>query len=273
MEEEILELIPSLKGRTKKSVRILPQQGEEPFVNATKLGGLFLWSEDEPWFYCDVPEQSLMDDAPMEWSLDYELSVQVWDEKHNDAYLPILQIRAEDIPLMRFPPDTNIFQLFWCPRYHNPDYSPICRIAWRNEESVKKQLNSMPKASFPEPELSLSPSVVFLQEVTEYPDYWALSADEKNLLIEEREEFYWKHLSPHGGIKVGGHPNWIQRPEIPICDCGKEMEHLLTIGGDVFEDYPNHKAPGLHIGRSGSVYVFICYECKNLPFNTVFQGG
>jgi hypothetical protein len=271
MEEEILEQIPSLKVRAKKSVRILPQQGDEPSVNATKLGGLFLWSEDEPWFSCDVPEQSLMDDYPGEWSLDYELSVQPWDSKHNDAFVPVLQIRAEDIPLMRFPSGANIFQLLWCPRYHKLNYSPICQVVWRDENNVKDQLKEMPQASYPEIELIPKPSVVFLQEVTEYPKYWALSAEEKSLLKEETKEFYWRHLGPHEGIKVGGHPNWIQDPEIPFCNCGKGMEHLLTIGSDVFEAYPNHKAPGLCIGDAGSVYVFICYDCENLPIETVFQ--
>ncbi len=272
MEEGILKLIPSLKGRTRKSVRILPQQGAEPAINATKLGGLFLWSEDEPSFCCDVPEQPLWDEYDWDdWRS--ELSVQVWDAKHNDAYVPILQIRAEDIPLMRFPPDTNIFQLLWCPRVHKPDYSPVCRIAWRNEESVIKQLETIPKASFPENELTPAPSVVLLREVIEYPDYWALSLEERNLLTGEMEEFYRNHLSTHGGIKIGGYPDWIQRPQIPICNCGREMEHLLTIGSDVFEDYPHHKAPGLVIGDCGSVYVFICYECEDLPFNSVFQCG
>ncbi|HRH45370.1 MAG TPA: DUF1963 domain-containing protein [Pyrinomonadaceae bacterium] len=284
MEKEILELIPSLKEKTKNSIRVLPQQGDEPAVNATKIGGLFLWSENENWFCCDVIEDSLMEDYFKDYPTDSESQTGDWNfgyyklqicevghSKHNDAFVPILQIRAEDIPLMRFPHNTNIFQLFWCPRYHKETYSPVCKIVWRNENEIENQLKIIPKASNPECELIPKPSAVILQEVEEYPNFWALSSEEKDLLTNEKREFYWKNLSPHEGIKVGGHPNWIQDPETPICNCNKEMEHLLTIGSDIFEDYPNHKAPGLVIGDCGSVYIFICYDCANLPIKTVFQ--
>lgn len=284
MEKEILELIPSLIGKAKKSIRILPQQGDEPAINATKLGGMFLWSDDEPWIYCNNSEEQLFEDYYSATKKQIPLETVVitgdWQDtqicevdhpKHNDAFIPILQIRSEDIPLMRFPVNANIFQLLWCPRYHIENYSPICRAIWRNETDIQNQLKTFPKASYPDIELTPSPSIVFLQEVTEYPNYWALSEEEKDLLKDEKGEFYWKNLSPNEGIKVGGHPNWIQDPETPVCDCSKEMEHLLTIGSDIFEDYPNHKAPGIVIGDCGSVYVFVCYECEELPIKTVFQ--
>lgn len=273
MEEEIFALIPSLKGRAKKSVRILPRQGAEPAVDATKLGGVFLWSDEEPWFYCELTEEALPGDfGSSEWRLADDIGVAFGDPQHNDAFAPVLQIRAEDVSLMRFPPGTNVFQLLWCPRYHLSNYAPVCRIAWRTERSVVKQLEPMPVPGFPDHNLLPDPSPVLLREVVEYPAYSALSQEERNLLDDaERWKFYFDNLSPHSGIKIGGHPDWIQNPEIPVCACGSEMEHLLTIGSDVFEDYPDHKAPGLCIGDAGSVYVFICYECENLPFNSVFQ--
>lgn len=269
MEQEIFDLIPSLKEQTEKSIRILPQQGEEPPANATKLGGLFLWSEDEPWFYCNVTEIALMDD----YNFKDELSniLEVSHPKHNDAFVPILQIRSEDIPSMRFPINKNIFQLLWCPRDHIKTYAPICKIIWQNENDIKKPLKVIPNASFPEMELTPEPSAVLLREVIEYPNIWALSKEERGLFTEEQNYFYFDNFCPHEGIKVGGHPNWIQNPEIPVCNCGNNMEHLLTIGSDVFEDYPNHKAPGLVIGDCGSIYVFICYNCEDLPIQTVFQ--
>lgn len=280
MEEEILALIPSLKGRAKKAVRILPQQGEEPGVNATKLGGSFLWPQDEPWFNCDVHEVALNEDY--NWNYNpHEINIStghhstniwsVFHPKHNDVFVTVLQIRFEDIPSMRFPEGKNIFQLLWCPRNHLITNSPLCRTVWRNENDIKTQLDTMPQSSYPDRELTPSPSMVLIQEVMEYPKFWALSSEERNLLTGERKEFYWNHLSTNKGIKVGGHPHWIQDPEIPVCKCDNEMEHLLTIGSDVFEDYPNHKAPGLIIGDCGAIYVFICYNCQDFPFETVFQ--
>ncbi len=274
MEEEIFQLIPTLREKGKKAVRILPQQGDEPEVDKTKISGVFMWSQEEPWFKCSVPEQSLMNDYTSDdWNLESELSLQVWDLKHNDFFVPILQIRAEDIPLMNFPPYSNIFQLLWCPRYHKPDYSPVCQIAWRNEKSIQTQRQEMPKASYSENELTPKPCAVLLREIIDYPSFWALSSEEKNLLNEDNRKFYWKNLSARPGIKIGGYPAWIQRPVSPICDCGKEMEYFLTIDSDIFEDYPNHKTAGLLLGRSGSVYIFNCYECEGLPFRSVFQAG
>lgn len=281
MEEEIFELIPSLRERAKKSIRVLPQQGEEPDVNATKLGGKFLWSKDEPWIYCDVPEVALLEDYKRNNGSNESVDAfgqdlsNIWDvshPKHNDAFIPILQLRSEDVPVIRFPDGKNILQLLWCPREHYEIYSPLCRVFWQNENKIVSQLEKMPEPSYPEEyELTPEPSVVLLEEVSEFPHFWALSSEERNLLNDEQKDFYWKHLSTHKGIKVGGHPDWIQDPEIPVCSCGREMEHLLTIGSDVFEDYPNHKAPGLCLGDAGSIYVFICYNCEELPIETVFQ--
>lgn len=280
MEKEIIDLIPSLKNRTKKSVRLLPQKGEEPGVNATKLGGLFLWSQDEPWLFCNVPEVALFGDYKWgneprelypEIAYSYDNIWEVSHPKHNDAFVSVLQIRSEDIPLMRFPSGKNIFQLLWCPREHDLTNAPRTKVVWRNENSIEKQLEQIPKASFPEIELTPETSSVLLQEVTEYPSIWELSNEERNLLDSGQKDFYFKYLEPNAGIKVGGHPSWIQDPEIPVCECGNNMEHLLTIGSDIFEDYPNHKAPGLVIGDCGSIYIFICCNCSDLPIETVFQ--
>ena len=269
MKEEILRLIPSLEGRLNKSVRVLPQKGDEPAVNATKLGGLFLWSKDEPWINCDIPEFALYDDYGID---DYGHIWPVSHPKHNDALLPILQLRKEDCSVIGFPGNKNILQLLWCPRDHPDTYAPFCQIVWKKEEDMKDQVSRHPEPGYPEEyDYFPSPSPVLLREVWEYPHYWELPEDVRNLLNEEQKDFYWKNMGPHEGIKIGGHVSWIQNPEVPVCACFNRMEYLLTVGSDVFEDYPDHKAPGLVIGDCGSIYVFICYDCEHLPVKTVFH--
>lgn len=281
MRQKILQLIPSLENRVKTCVRVLPCQGDEPEVNATKLCGCFLWSQNEPWFYCDEPEAALHNDYNWDELVDEAgcSSSNIWSvshPKHNDAFITILQVRSEDVPEMRFPTGKDIFQLLWCPRDHPSTHTTICRVVWRAEKEVQNIFESPPQPSHPENyDLTPEPSRIRLERVSEYPALWSLSPIERELLYDEDggegDAEYYSQKMNCAGIKIGGHPHWIQDPQIPVCECSKEMEHLLTIGSDIFEDYPEHKAPGLVIGDCGSIYIFICYECSNPPIKTVFQ--
>lgn len=125
------------------------------------------------------------------------------------------------MPELRFPHGKNICQLLWCPRDHAQYNSPVCRVFWRTESEITDCLEQPPSPKFPEYDLVPDPSRVRLERVLEYPDYFDLTSDERNLLCEAEADYYWSHLGPREGIKVGGHVRWIQYPEVPTCVCGK----------------------------------------------------
>ena len=53
--------------------------------------------------------------------------------------------------------------------------------------------------------------------------------------------------------KIGGHPDWIQDDETPICpSCKKKMVFFAQL------DSINDK---IIIGDLGMIYVFYCFEC------------
>ncbi len=64
----------------------------------------------------------------------------------------------------------------------------------------------------------------------------------------------FKWASPEVGArhKLGGSPDWLQRPQTPLCSCGKTMSfygQLDSIGDTVC------------IADCGMIYVFVCFDC------------
>jgi hypothetical protein len=64
----------------------------------------------------------------------------------------------------------------------------------------------------------------------------------------------FKWASPEVGArhKLGGSPDWLQQPEVPVCSCSKSMSfyaQLDSIGDKVC------------IADCGMVYVFVCFAC------------
>eukprot|EP00171_Calliarthron_tuberculosum_P014163 IDg14163t1 len=92
--------------------------------------------------------------------------------------------------------------------------------------------------------------------------------------------------------KVGGFPSFVQDPFSPECECGTKMSHLLTLAsGDIgdgdtkFRWRPSDvegdagmcnlphgvEGPNLMLGDMGSVYIFVCLSCENMPSYTSLQ--
>ena len=159
---EVIRLVPNLAGNSKVGIQLHPKEGPEAKVNATKLGGNFLWPKDEPWPMCNVPEVALI--ADYNWSAgleDIDPTIghnpkNIWPvshPKHNRAYIGILQLRADEFPEMEFPHGKNLFQLLWCPRDHVRLFSPVCQVFWRDEGEVKDILLDPPAPEYPESDL------------------------------------------------------------------------------------------------------------------------
>lgn len=105
------------------------------------------------------------------------------------------------------------------------------------------------------------------------------------------EELYAAELSVAPGVKLGGCVRWIQDPEIPKCEKGHTMSHLLTIDFQEFdretrprwcpkEDQEGYEAdvdsrPGTRFPAfrelDGAQFIFTCRECPDWPVASVFQ--
>jgi hypothetical protein len=68
------------------------------------------------------------------------------------------------------------------------------------------------------------PCVLHPEPVIEYPHPWDLPgalAKWAQRWDEEAGGLYWNQLSTTPDSKVGGHPQWIQDPQWPVCGCGR----------------------------------------------------
>ncbi len=273
--------LPELQGKAKTTVRLHPRPGEAP-VDASKIGGMFLWPKNEPWPICPI--------------------------HGNIPYTTALQLRKEDVPELGFPPGTDLFQLLWCPESHDEDdmYCPKPAVYWRKRSGVKRARASAPPPApvrygyFPQP------CVVYPERFVEYPDpfefnpiEWGYGEDERYPELEAAvrvvqalpvpdslhhasgpSDLYQLCLSTTEGTKVGGYPDWVQDAHYPRCGCGAEMEHLLSFGSwewsgnnwgrwvpiedrpvldaDFRDQSPVHSAHGCMFGDAGCMYVFVC---------------
>lgn|GEM_PF-1341973 len=271
------EALPELRGKAKTTVRLHPRLGEAP-VDASKIGGMFLWPKREPWPVCPIHD--------------------------NIPYVTALQLRKEDVPELGFPPDTDLFQLLWCPERHDEDgmFCPKPAVYWRKCADVTQSLVAAPDQT--ELEFGQFPRqcVLHPERIIEYPDTCELSnyweRDENPLLraalkvVESLKVgnnwhrpksgsyLYQTWLSVAQGVKVSGYPDWVQDQCYPVCGCGLQMEHLLSfasweISGVRWgrwlpiEDRPTlhanynerravHSAHNCTFGDAGNMYVFVC---------------
>ncbi|AMV25781.1 hypothetical protein VT84_15395 [Gemmata sp. SH-PL17] len=276
------EALPDLRGKAKTAVRLHPRPGEAP-VDASKIGGMFLWPKNEPWPVCPIH-----DSIP---------------------YVTALQLRKEDVPELGFPTGTDLFQLLWCPQGHDEDdmYCPKPAVYWRKRASVKRTLAAAPEPADVEYGYFPRLCVLYPERVTEYPDPFefhpagigydiegnkspnlcaALAVAQSQPAARElrppagADDLYQFWLSTTEGTKVGGYPDWVQDSHYPNCGCGAKMEHLLSFGSwewggsnrgrwVAVEDRPIlsagfreqesvHRAHGCTFGDAGRMYVFVC---------------
>src|SRR5437867_4056392 len=126
----ITEVFPELIGRSKITVRLNPRYGEEPPIGASKLEGKFFWPANEHWPIC---------------------------KQHGTPLIGVLQLRAEDFPEMLFYPGTDLFQLLWCPRWHDNWLMVWADPAffWRQTQDIQNPRMDNPAAVEPDYEFLL----------------------------------------------------------------------------------------------------------------------
>jgi hypothetical protein len=287
----ISELCPELAERSATTVRLHPRYGDEPPANASKMGGTFLWPDREPWPVCPA---------------------------HQIPLVTVLQLRAEDFPEMPFPPGADLFQVLWCPREHHdvpecrdkpcPMYWADPRFYWRNGREISGPWPDNPAPQEADYEYVPFPCRLLPERVTEFPSVYDLPEDLADRVSQLADQplgpdgahacDYEGELSVAVGTKIGGYVHWIQFPWVPACECGRTMEHLLTIATvewdgivdrrwtpleeqAVFASFPGtwdqwdeeRKAiqsalwgpTGLSLGDGGQMQLFVCRHCGRWP--------
>src|SRR5262249_22946861 len=165
-------------------------------------------------------------------------------------------------PELDFPPDTDLFQLLWCPSSHSSDgsYCPRPAIYWRKGSAVGETRKQPPRGKerhelYDEEEGAFPrPCVLYPERVAEYQfgapqdvepqppallDAMALAphlptrGDCPPLVLRDVEDLCYSWLTEAGGDKVGGFPVWNHHPaSAPQCHCERDMEYLLSLASD-----------------------------------------
>ena len=103
-------------------------------------------------------------------------------------------------------------------------------------------------------------------------------------------DFYGVALSTCPGTKIGGHPHWIQHPEVPSCQAGHEMSFLLALADGEFDansilrwcpvdDRALIKDPyrekeiraAAFPSLNGLQNIFVCRQCPDWPIKSTYQ--
>ncbi|SUA79820.1 Uncharacterised protein [Nocardia otitidiscaviarum] len=279
---DIEETFPELAALRLDTVRLHPRPGR-PTAADSSVGGPLRWPEGEPWPVCEEPHFGIASATPVE------------DEV---PMVPIVQVWRRDAPGLPFPEGRDLLQVLWCPLDHEELECPRPQVFWRDSATAgtMRAAPALPAAA--EPEYIPSPCLVHPEQVAEYPS-WDLQLHPRlrgalrprfEQLTADTGWQYQYHLSTAPGIKLGGYPGWSTDPVWPDCaSCGQRMEHLLTVPSSEYDGeswrtwlpleertapaiqadsyYPTDRLEpvGVHIGRSGGVYIFECRRCPDRP--------
>ncbi|WP_211349079.1 hypothetical protein [Micromonospora pisi] len=143
------------------------------------------------------------------------------------------------------------------------------------------------------------------EQVVEYPSYdlpeevWSQIRDTIGRVEADTGWQYDTDLAVASGIKIGGYPGWTQSPDWPVCACGIQMHHLLTVASWEFSRGDEHRwipiedrhsmngwnfdspddhpwralqnPTGLMLGDAGGICVFVCTSCPDRPYDHRFD--
>lgn len=276
---------PDLKALARPAVLLHPRHSDEPAADRSKVGGTFLWPDDEEWPVC---------------------------VRHRVPFAPILQLRQDEIPELPFLSGTDLMQLLWCPRDHG--WFDL-KVFWRSKAGVARPRTEPPSLEYAYPGYVPRPCRLFPERVTEFPGWRDLAVEVRERLpvtlpgdlvarlkpldwmyrginYSQPDDVYKFVFHPnYMGCKIGGWPRWNRDPEWPDCpECGRRMGFLLQVDAgeeasvvtpiqeQPLKDAPDDKAltnalnaPGLILISEGTVYLFVCRQCDSWPVRHVGQ--
>ncbi|MEU2686246.1 hypothetical protein ABZ654_20605 [Streptomyces hygroscopicus] len=269
---DVAAVFPQLGPLARPAMRLHPRPGS-PSPYDSSIGGPLLWPAHQPWLYCDM-----------------------WHEGPVAPMLPVAQLYARDVPLLRPPGRADLLQVLWCPFEHPPEYKPPTKLFWRTAADVTDVLAAPPEPSGAEYDGYVpEPCVLAPEQITEYPDFLELSRELQQQLSDVSawqaagvvvddsyaiapQEFYGRELSVAPGWKVGGWPPWgLTDPVARFCvACGAAMSPLLTIpsyewddagkGWVPYEDQARaapgddsaSNPPGVQVSRGNHLQLYVC---------------
>ncbi|GGO20286.1 hypothetical protein [Microbispora bryophytorum] len=321
---DIAAVFPEIAPLARTATRLHPRPGT-PGLYDSSIGGPLLWPFDEPWPTCGDSHE---DAGGYFTRLDTErrrrrILSAAWgrtrkgerlaitpeeqaeldglDEDYADPDTPatmlgVAQLFMRDVPGLAGPAGADVLQILWCPRDHEPHYSPSLMLRWRRSSDVTDVLTDQPEPEVMEYDTYLPvPCVLHPEQVVEYPYKAFLPSDLKKrirLWEEASGHRYFYDLSIADGWKVGGYAAWnLTDPYPMLCDdCGADMDMLVKIDGsewdgterwrpledagpeNEFHEHPNRWEPtGITIGRGYALWIFTCPVSFDHPHGVSMQ--
>lgn len=295
----------AMDGLMKPAIRLHAVRDDTVTASDSHLAGPFLSNDLKTWPRCERHRTNLVGGLQL-WRRDLIVRPSVIEGELFTG----LSIPSVEVADMGFPKDRDVLQVFWCPFSHPQDQSAH-HLRWLNSSRASVGSTSNPAIRQPPPHLGMLPLPCRLHSEyhPDYPALWeaqqmavwpevyhdlqtrlkagalaGLRQDEDGYTPQECiNGFYSDHLGAAGGTKWSGYPCWIQDPEVPNCECGSPMRHLLTVASSidptrghlpvtVESKHPIEWNAELCMGDVGSVYYFICQKChEGTRFAAVFQ--
>lgn len=226
---DVSALDPEYASHVRTAVRLHPRTGDVPELAASKVGGLFLWPDEEPWPTAagvEVdPDFGMWGPFPDDWSM--------------VPLVPVLQLNRRDVPDLGFPSETDLLQVFWCP-FTTSEHAPEPFVFWRNTTDVRSPRRQPPAQVTDGYGYIPTPCRVYPEMITEYPVHsevqpnqvlqTAISAWSKTWSsISSGYSYWWNRCT---GWKVGGYP-WVNQDDCVRVELfgrhEQPLEYLLQI--------------------------------------------
>jgi hypothetical protein len=258
-EQDIPELYPSLLSLGRPTTLLNWTPGEAA-IRESSMGGHLLWPRSEPWPVCERRHGHLASTGFVEKD----------ESNEPKAHLvALLQLRASDVPTIRFPEGMDLVQILWCPALHMEGGVPAPVIYWRDTAQVSDALDRHPPVRESQSEGRPFPCVPAPEALLDFPDPIDLPADAARQAFgdddpEDEADTYAELVRDRWADKAGGYPYCPQELCQPCCpECSMEMSLLVQL----FSQRLALGAAGSRVqfGRGERMAIFMCTTCPGTP--------
>ncbi|MER6137820.1 hypothetical protein [Streptomyces sp. NPDC001815] len=196
--------------------------------------------------------------------------------------MPVAQLYARDVPGLGLPGDADLLQVLWCPfNTHGEDRNVDVHLFRRRAADVTEVLAEQPELEVVgRDDYVPDPCLLHPEKVVEH-QYGGLLPVTIRARLDEWQDWkdgnavsYQFDLSIPPGWKIGGFASWhVTGPQAVICECGREMDLLLTMDSREWDRGTRSWVPSedqdvvdaeantptrIVVGRGGSLLVFVC---------------
>lgn len=288
---DVLTVLPELAERARWTTRLHPRRDQGLPPDANKIGGTILWPNDESWPECESTTVPECYDG--EWTIPPDTRIPL---------VPVLQLHATACPDVAYFPGTDLLQVLWCPIAHSPPiFVAKPYVFWRRASDSANRPTFPPESEFWNKWFLPAECSVNPERVLEFPNGPNLDFDMRRRInewnplpageVDSGMDLYDAELSTCTGTKIGGHPHWVQEPQVPKCRNGHGMIFLLALTDMEFhagsicrwcpiEDQELAKDPNrvdevccaaFPFFGGGLQNIFVCRQCADWPIASVYQ--